>query len=167
MSSLFKQISQEAAQQRRQVDQLADSATQPNPVQPEAIPNQPVSTAQMPRPTHPAALQPSVVPKSGTAAPHTGIVVPQLDTEKLQIIIQELAQLPTNSNGINVRVSAQEMRDIEEFVHETLRKQGLKGHHVSIAKLMRYALRYLFRVHEREFVAALKQALAVEDKLSI
>lgn len=35
------------------------------------------------------------------------------------------------------------------------------------AKLMRYAFRYLFRVHEAEFIAALKEALKVEEKLSI
>ena len=87
--------------------------------------------------------------------------------DKLKIIIQELSEMPTNSNGLNVRMSQQEMLDLEEFVYETLRKAGLKGNSVSLAKLMRYALRYLFRVHEKEFVAALKQSLRVEETLSI
>ena len=87
--------------------------------------------------------------------------------EKLTILIQELSELPTNSNGLNVRMSRQEMQDLEDFVYVTLRKEGLKGNSVSLAKLMRYALRYLFRVHEKEFVAALKQSLRVEETLSI
>ena len=60
--------------------------------------------------------------------------------------------MPTNNNGLNVRMTEQEMQDIEDFVLITLRKQGLRGYEVSIAKLMRYALRYMFRVHEKEFI---------------
>lgn len=75
--------------------------------------------------------------------------------------------MPTNSNGLNVRMSEQEMQDIEDFILITLRKQGLRGYDVSIAKLMRYALRYMFRVHEKEFIFALKQTLQTEETLSI
>jgi hypothetical protein len=75
--------------------------------------------------------------------------------------------MPINSNGLNVRMSQQEMADIEDFVLITLRKQGLKGYEVSVAKLMRYAMRYMFRVHEKEFVSALKQVLKTEETLSI
>lgn len=75
--------------------------------------------------------------------------------------------MPTNYNGLNVRMSEQETQDIEDFVMITLRKQGLRGYDVSIAKLMRYALRYMFRVHEKEFITALKQVLKTEETLSI
>lgn len=56
---------------------------------------------------------------------------------------------------------------MDDFVHGLLRRRGLKGYEVSAAKLMRYAFRYLSRVHEAEFVAALEQVLKVEEKLSI
>jgi hypothetical protein len=92
---------------------------------------------------------------------------PQLDNEKLQTVVRELSQLATNSNGLNVRLSSQETQDMEEFIHGVLRRRGLKGYEVSAAKLMRYAFRYLSRVHEDEFVAALEQVLKVEETLSI
>lgn len=75
--------------------------------------------------------------------------------------------MPTNSNGLNVRMSAKEAEDVEEFIHGTLRKQGLKGNQVSAAKLMRYAFRYLYGVHRQEFIAALEEALKIDDNLSI
>jgi hypothetical protein len=75
--------------------------------------------------------------------------------------------MPINSNGLNVRMSQKEAADIEDFVHDTLRREGLKGYDVSVAKLMRYALRYMFRVHPDEFVTALREALQVEETLSI
>jgi hypothetical protein len=168
MSSLFKQISQEAAQQRSAVQEIAEPSAQqikPDPVSssPEVLAQSP-STPNKPQDTVPAK---KVAPQRGTVAPRDGTNSPQLDSEKLRLIIQQIAQMPTNSNGLNVRMSAQEMQAIEDFVLGTLRKEGLKGHDVSIAKLMRYALRYMFRVHQKEFVAALREALKVEETLSI
>ena len=39
----------------------------------------------------------------------------------------------------------------------TLRKAGLQGHQVSMAKLMRYSLAYLLLRHQDEFVDVLKK----------
>jgi hypothetical protein len=171
MSSLFKQISQEAEKQR----QLVSEGTNPHPTssiapeksslivvespQPETLPIEP---SEKPLPT-----RKKVVPQSGATAPQSPDDQPRLDIEKLKIIIEEISQMPINSNGLNVRMSQQEMADIEDFVLITLRKQGLKGYEVSVAKLMRYAMRYMFRVHEKEFVSALKQVLKTEETLSI
>lgn len=165
MSSLFKQISAEAAQQRQQVDEVDHSPTPPGE-------NKNGEKAVSPRKepsgsTSESSKLKKVAPQSGTTAPHSGTMTPHIDTDKLQIIIRELSQLPTNSNGINVRISEQELQDIEEFIHGTLRQRGVKGYNVSITKLMRYAFRYLARVHEQEFIDALEDALKVEETLSI
>jgi len=172
MSSLFKQISQEAEKQRQQVLEgttapLASAVTQEPPLviaepalsKPEELPAEQVEK--------PIAARKKVVPQSGATAPQLADEQPRLDIEKLKIIIEEISQMPINSNGLNVRMSQQEMADIEDFVLITLRKQGLKGYEVSVAKLMRYAMRYMFRVHEKEFVSALKQVLKTEETLSI
>jgi hypothetical protein len=167
MSNLFKQISQEAARQKEQVQHsnglspsLATDAAAPQPLA--SIAEPPRVSAKMPaRPPKQVSTQ------SGTTAPSRGTTGPHLDIHKLGIIVRELSQLPTNSNGLNVRLSLQEAQDIEDFIHATLRKRGLKGNHVSAAKLVRYAFRYLLRVHEAEFIRALEQGLKVEETLSI
>ena len=172
MSGLFKQISQEAAQQRAQITENSVSPT-PAPADPEQARLAPVPTAPISEPktqqeeSRPVRTSKIVVPQSGTMAPQKPGDLPKLDMDKLKIVIEELSTMPTNYNGLNVRMSEQETQDIEDFVMITLRKQGLRGYDVSIAKLMRYALRYMFRVHEKEFITALKQVLKTEETLSI
>lgn len=165
MSSLFKQINDMAAQQRQQVEEVTHSPTI-SPVGQEISAT--VSLQNQARAKAPSEkVKPTMKTRNGTVVPDHGVAAPQLDNEKLLTIVRELAQLSTNSNGLNVRLSEQEAGDIDDFIHVTLRKHGLKGNHVSAAKLMRFAFRYLFRVHETEFIAALKEALKVEEKLSI
>ena len=91
----------------------------------------------------------------------------RIDLDKLRTVIEEIAAVKTNAYGFSVRMSQREQADIEEFILDTLRKEGIKGYEVSIAKLMRYAMRYMFRVHPQEFVTALRAALEVEETLSI
>ena len=165
MSNLFNQISKEAERQKQQLEQF------PVPAQPQPQPEMRQTEAATPLP-QPSALQKPVkankTPKqSGTTAPPSGTTVPLIAKDKLATVMRELSALPTNNNGLNVRLSEQEAQDIEALIHETLRKRGLRGNHVRAAKLMRYAFRYLTRVHEREFIAALEAAFKVEDKLSI
>lgn len=167
MSSLFKQISEQAAQQRAQISQ---GVIPPTPELVEPSQDKVLDSNESPSSRSQKKNKQTnnkVVPHSGTMVPETTENPPHLDLDKLKIIIEELSQMPTKSNGLNVRMSDQEMQDIEDFVLITLRKQGLRGYEVSVAKLMRYALRYMFRVHEKEFISALKQVLKTEETLSI
>jgi len=165
MSNLFNQISKEAERQKQQLEQF------PVPAQPQPQPEMRQTEAATPLPqpsTPPKPVKANKAPnQSGTTAPPSGTTGPLIAKDKLATVMRELSALPTNNNGLNVRLSEQEAQDIEELIHETLRKRGLRGNHVSAAKLMRYAFRYLTRVHEREFIAALEAAFKVEDKLSI
>ena len=136
MSSLFKQISQEAEKQRQQVSEGSV------PSLASAVTTEPSLPAAEPAPAEPNApfveqeknstlTRKKVVPQPGATAPQSPSGEPKLDIEKLKIIIEEISQMPINSNGLNVRMSQQEMADIEDFVLITLRKQGLKGYGVS------------------------------------
>lgn len=116
----------------------------------------------------------NLVPQIGTTAPQPGTTAPaseknnfHIDIAKLKTIVEEISQIETKRDGLNVRLSDQESLDIEEFILDKLRKSGLKGHDVSAAKLMRYAFRYISRVHEKEFIKALESALKAESNLSI
>lgn len=110
-------------------------------------------------------------PASGATTPVTDIADRRrsqaLDREKLETIIRELSEIRVATHGTPVRISLAEKKDIEDFIYITLRKQGLEGKAVSHAKLLRYALRYVMKVHEAEFVAALTAALKKEERLSI
>lgn len=90
-----------------------------------------------------------------------------LDHDKLRTVISELSEIKVSTYGTPVRLSASERRDIEDFIYITLRKKGLDSKAISSAKLMRFALRYLMKVHEREFIEALVEALKKEERLSI
>ncbi|MEZ4710650.1 MAG: hypothetical protein R3A44_25855 [Caldilineaceae bacterium] len=134
----------------------AEKPTEPDP--------KPTATS----PTH------NVVPHSGTKAPQPGATAPDtkdtaptIDVNKLQTIIEEMSQIKTKRDGLNVRLSEQETQDIDDFILDKLRKKGIKGYEVSAAKLMRYAFRYLSRVHEKEFIKALEKALEKDTNLSI
>lgn len=90
-----------------------------------------------------------------------------IDAIKLQTIISELSEIKVSTYGAPVRISAAERQDIEDFIYITLRKKGLEGKAISSAKLMRYALRYLMKVHPKTFIEALIEALMKEENLSI
>lgn len=91
----------------------------------------------------------------------------RLEIEKLQTVIKSLSEVPTSAFTTPIRLSDQEKNDIEDFIYGTLRKNGLQGKAVSISKLMRYCMRYVMKVHEEEFVEALKGALHKDTNLPI
>lgn len=145
MSSIFSELNKEAEQQQQSLaNQQQKSAENQKPKRNKQIDVQ---------------TSPSDVPnrrRTETA-----------DQEKLKIIITELSTIPVTSSNTPVRLSATEKQDIEDFIHGTLRKRGLRGKSVSGAKLMRYALRYMMKVKQKEFIDALEKTLKKEEKLSI
>lgn len=90
-----------------------------------------------------------------------------LDIEKLKTVIKSLSEIPTSAFTTPIRLSAQEKKDVEDFIFMTLRQNGLQGNQVSISKLMRYCLRYMMKIHEPELVQALKEALEKDTSLPI
>lgn len=90
-----------------------------------------------------------------------------IDKDKLGTIISELSEIKVSTYGTPVRLSEVERKDIDDFIYITLRKKGIGGKAVSSAKLMRYALRYLMKVHDKAFVETLVEALEKEERLSI
>ena len=73
-------------------------------------------------------------------------------------VVTELVDATTLPNAISVRLNENEKEFIDDFILDTLRKVGLQGHQVSMAKLMRYSLAYLLLRHQNAFVGVLKQA---------
>ena len=90
-----------------------------------------------------------------------------LDANKLKTVIKELSEIRVSTHGIPVRLSKTEKRDIEDFIYITLRQEGIEGKAVGVSRLMRYALRYMMKVHKEEFIDALAEGLKKDDKLSI
>lgn len=115
-------------------------------------------------------------PKTGATASVSDVATPHsdvtdtgehIDAEKLTTVIRAIAEIPVGAQNTPVRLSVQEKKDIEEFIYGRLRKSGLQGKGVSASKLLRYALRYLMKVHERAFIDALGKALTKKSELPI
>lgn len=142
MSKLFSELNQEAKRQQALLNQQSIKLLQTDIAQ--SVRDVPTSESEKVNKGSSAEIQP----------------------QKLQTIITELSQIPV-APPTTVRLSEIEKRDLEDFILDTLRKKGLQGQAVSGAKLMRYALRYMMKVHTKEFVEALQVALKQEEKLSI
>jgi hypothetical protein len=91
----------------------------------------------------------------------------QIDPVKLITVIKSLSEISASTQNTPVRFSEQEKKDIEDFIFITLRKNGLQGKAVSTSKLLRYSLRYLMKVHQKEFITALQKALKKNTLLPI
>jgi len=86
-----------------------------------------------------------------------------LDDSLMHEIIAELSDAKVLPNAISIRMTEEEKVYVDDFILDTLRKEKLQGHEVSIAKLMRYALTYLLLKHQQEFVQVLKKTLTKKE----
>ena len=86
-----------------------------------------------------------------------------LDDALMREIIAELSDAKVLPNAISIRMTEEEKAYVDDFILDTLRREKLQGHEVSIAKLMRYALTYLLLRHQEEFVAVLKKTLIKKE----
>lgn len=86
-----------------------------------------------------------------------------LDDALMREIIAELSDAKVLPNAISIRMTEEEKAYVDDFILDTLRKEKLQGHEVSIAKLMRYALTYLLLKHQQEFVSVLKKTLIKKE----
>ncbi len=147
MSGIFsKLITQEAEKQQQTIKQ---AKTQPDPER--------ASDATASRIDATASQQ-------DAKKPTTTIVDKfSLDSALMSTIISELSDARTLSSAISVRMTQEEKAHIDDFILDTLRREKLQGHEVSIAKLMRYALVYMLLKHQTEFVEVLKTTLTKDE----
>lgn len=162
MSNLFAELQNEAAQQKKIAEGLKTQAE----VTTVDVVAAPVAPLEQPK-QKANKREPQIETNNGTTAPDVGTTAPHIDTNKLETIISELSGISTRRDGLNVRLSDKEATDVDDFVNDTLRRKGLKGNDVSASKLMRYAFRYILRLHEKEFTEALMRAFRDKEKLSI
>lgn len=85
------------------------------------------------------------------------------DDSLMHEIIAELSDAKVLTSAISIRMTEEEKAYVDDFILDTLRREKLQGHEVSIAKLMRYALTYLLLKHQEEFVAVLKKTLIKKE----
>ena len=90
-----------------------------------------------------------------------------IDTELMSKIVANLSDAKTLSNAISIRMTEEEKEYVDDFILVTLRKAGLQGHQVSIAKLMRYALIYVLFKHHKEFLNVLKSTLTKDESTNL
>ena len=86
-----------------------------------------------------------------------------LEKPLMNQIISSLSDAKVSPALLSIRMTEDEKEYIEDFILDTLRKEKLQGHEVSMSKLMRYALTYLLLKHQREFVDVLKETLLKDE----
>lgn len=81
-------------------------------------------------------------------------------------IIKELS-IAKDNYSTTLRISPEEKKFSEDFIHVDLRRKDVEGNGVSKSKLMRYAFTYVMLKHRKDFLNALVAALKEEKKIGL
>jgi len=147
MSGIFSQLITQEAEKQQQTIKKAKTQHDPDRAS-DATPSRTDATASQQDANKPTT---TIVDKFS------------LDSALMSTIISELSDAKTLSSAISVRMTQEEKAHIDDFILDTLRREKLQGHEVSIAKLMRYALVYILLKHQKEFVEVLKTTLTKDE----
>ena len=147
MSNIFAQLQQEAARQTTQLKQpVPTETTSPDPL----------------RHSDAVASAPDAVPSQTKSQKAVA-----LDKRLMRRVVTELVDATTLPNAISIRLNENEKEFIDDFILVTLRKAGLQGHQVSMAKLMRYSLAYLLLRHQDELTDLLTKTFAKKGESNL
>jgi hypothetical protein len=169
MSNLFTQLSQVAEQQRQEVHEsrnkrkIADSQKETVAVKQDdhkELNNTKNNVSSHSEPTS----SPSDITKSkgDKSAEQAGVFDDNLMIE----IIKELS-IAKDNYSTTLRISPEEKKFSEDFIHVDLRRKDVEGNGVSKSKLMRYAFTYVMLKHRKDFLNALVAALKEEKKIGL
>ena len=122
----------------------------------------PKPTGRTVRPNASKKPSPALKPKKNKITSDTNVI----DQEKLKIVVKSLSKTPV-TDIVYVRVSKQEKEDLNEFVHEIMKRENISRMDVNASKLFRYCTRYMMKVHEKEFIAAVIEAQDDDNELPI
>ncbi|MEZ4621189.1 MAG: hypothetical protein R2867_37600 [Caldilineaceae bacterium] len=169
MSNLFSQLSQ-AAQQQRQELQESRSNTQPiepkmtskpksqPPIDADQQTTQKVSSQREPTSSHSDATK--------SKGDNANNLIEGFDDELMVQIVKELS-IAKDNYSTTLRISPEEKKFSEDFIHVDLRRKDVEGNGVSKSKLMRYAFAYVMLKHRKDFLNALVTALKEEKKIGL
>lgn len=169
MSNLFTQLSQAAEQQRQEVHEsrnkrkIADSQKETIAVKQDD--NKELNNTEKKVSSHSEPTSsPSDVTKSKSdkATEQAGVFDDNLMIE----IIKELS-IAKDNYSTTLRISPEEKKFSEDFIHVDLRRKDVEGNGVSKSKLMRYAFTYVMLKHRKDFLNALVAALKEEKKIGL
>jgi len=169
MSNIFSQLSQAAQQQRQELqetrrkqkndDSQSETATVGHGEKTELNKTETNVSSQ-----HEPASSHSDVTKSKTDS--TTKIADTFDNELMIQIVKELSTAKDNYST-TLRLTPEEKKFCEDFIHVDLRRKDVEGNGVSKSKLMRYAFTYVLLKHRKEFQNSLVAALKEEKKIGI
>lgn len=169
MSNLFTQLSQAAEQQRQEVHEsrnkrkMADSQKETIAVKQDD--HKELNNTEKNVSSH---SEPTSSPSDATKSKENKT------TEKAEVfddnlmieIIKELS-IAKDNYSTTLRISPEEKKFSEDFIHVDLRRKDVEGNGVSKSKLMRYAFTYVMLKHRKDFLNALVAALKEEKKIGL
>jgi hypothetical protein len=169
MSNLFTQLSQAAEQQRQEVHdsrnkrKIADSQREAATIKQDdnkESNNAEQNVSSYSEPTSPHG------DTTKSKAEKTSNQMEVFDADLMIQIIKELS-IAKDNYSTTLRISQEEKKFIEDFIHVDLRRKDVEGNGVSKSKLMRYALTYVVLNHRKDFANALVAALKEEKKIGL
>ena len=169
MSNLFTQLSKAAEQQRQEVHESRNKRKIDNSQRDTVVVKQDdnnelnnteknVSSHSEPTSSHNDVTK----SKSDKTIEQTEVFDDNLMIE----IIKELS-IAKDNYSTTLRISPEEKKFSEDFIHVDLRRKDVEGNGVSKSKLMRYAFTYVMLKHRKDFLNALVAALKEEKKIGL
>lgn len=169
MSNLFTQLSQAAEQQRQEVHEsrkkrkIADSQKETVAVKQDD--NKELNNTEKNVSSHSeltSSHSDTTKSKSDKTTKQAGV----FDVNLMIEIIKELS-IAKDNYSTTLRISPEEKKFSENFIHGDLRHKDVEGNGVSKSKLMRYAFTYVMLKHREDFLNALVAALKEEKKIGL
>ncbi len=96
----------------------------------------------------------------------TNMPVEIFDESLMMQIVKELS-IAKDNYSTTLRLTPEEKKFSEDFIHVDLRRKDVEGNGVSKSKLMRYAFTYVLLRHRKDFLNALVAALKEEKKIGL
>ena len=171
MSDLFTQLSQAAKQQQQEL-QESRSKRETDDLQTETTPRSKIERRKQeivsPENKVSSQREPASSHSDVTKSKSEGTInqVENFDDELMIQIVKELS-IAKDNYSTTLRISPEEKKFSEDFIHVDLRRKDVEGNGVSKSKLMRYAFTYVMLKHRKEFLNALVAALKEEKKIGL
>ncbi len=171
MSNIFSQLS-EAAQQQRQEAQDSrskrkhDESQNEDAIHPQNENEHKASNNRKNNVSSQGELTSSHSDVTPSVSKETNMPVEIFDESLMMQIVKELS-IAKDNYSTTLRLTPEEKKFSEDFIHVDLRRKDVEGNGVSKSKLMRYAFTYVLLRHRKDFLNALVAALKEEKKIGL
>ena len=169
MSNIFSQLTQAAQQQRQEIEE-SRSKRKLDKSQGETTSAKPSENKESNNGNKNVSSQSELVSShDDVTKSKSEKVVATTEAFDVDLMVQVIKELSVAKDNYSttLRLTPEEKKFCEDFIHVDLRRKDVEGNGVSKSKLMRYAFIYVLLKHRKEFLNALVAALREEKKIGL